>query len=185
MNLNKINKLLVANRGEIALRIINTAHKLNIPTLALVTEIEKNTLYGKLADETVVIGEGPSSSSFLNIEKIINVALQKNANAIHPGYGFLSENVKFVSEIEKNGLIFVGPNSKTMALMGAKDVSKKIMIEKNIPVTPGYNGESQDSSILESEADKIGYPVILKAVLGGGGKGMRIVRKKQEFQEML
>lgn len=106
-------------------------------------------------------------------------------DAIHPGYGFLSENVNFVKEIEKNNIIFVGPNSQTMSKMGAKDVSKNIMIENGIPVTPGYNGENQDPKVLLEEAEKIGYPVILKAVLGGGGKGMRIVRKTSEFNEML
>lgn len=185
MVFNQIKKLMIANRGEIALWIIHTAKKLQIPTLALVTEAERNTYYGRVADETVVIGEGLSKDSFLNVEKLINVAIDKKVSAIHPGYGFLSENVHFVWSIEKEGMTFIGPNSETMEKMGAKDVSKKIMQEHGVPVTPGYNGESQEESQLFNECKKIGFPVILKAVMGGGGKGMRIVRKEEDFEEML
>ncbi len=181
----KIKKLLVANRGEIALRIINTAHRLNIPTVALVTKAERLAEHGRLADEVLEIGEGSSLESYLNIDKIINSCLKTGADAIHPGYGFLSENVQFVKMAEENDIKFVGPNSDTMYKMGAKDIAKKIMVENDVPVTPGYYSENQEESHLLNESEKIGYPVIIKAVMGGGGKGMRIVRKREEFSEML
>ena len=181
----KIKKLLIANRGEIAVRIINTARKMGIETVALTTLAEKNSVHAKLADETIIIGSGPSSSSYLQIEKIIDSALQTNSNYIHPGYGFLSENVDLVEIAEKNNIGFIGPKSDTMKKMGAKDVAKEIMIKNGVKVTPGFYLENQNGEEMLLRSEEINFPIIIKAVNGGGGKGMRVVNNKNEFFEML
>lgn len=178
-------RLLIANRGEIALRVIRTAHKLGIETVALVTEAERNAQHARHATQTVVIGEGPSRTSYLSIEKIINAALRTNADAIHPGYGFLSENVELVRTATANGIEFVGPTTEAMEKMGSKSVSKAIMIEHGIPVIQGYIGENQDPEYLFIKAQEIGFPVIIKACMGGGGKGMRLCLKSADFFDML
>lgn len=181
----KIKKLLVANRGEIAVRIINTAKKLGIQTVALTTSAEKTSLHSQLADETQIIGTGSSLTSYLNIEKIINAALKTGANYIHPGYGFLSENVQLVETASKNKIGFIGPKAETMKKMGAKDVAKEIMVENGVKVTPGFYSENQDSGEMLVRSEEMGFPVIIKAVMGGGGKGMRVVYRKGDFFEML
>lgn len=178
-------RLLIANRGEIALRVIRTAHKLGIETVALVTEAERNAQHSKHATETVIIGEGPSRTSYLSIEKIINAALKTNADAIHPGYGFLSENVELVRTANSNGIEFVGPTVEAMEKMGSKSVAKSIMIENGIPVIQGYIGDNQDPDFLFERAKEIGFPVLIKASMGGGGKGMRLCHNEADFFDML
>ena len=178
-------RLLIANRGEIALRVIKTAHKLGIETIALVTEAEKNAQHSKHATETLIIGDGPSRTSYLSIEKIINAALKTNSNAIHPGYGFLSENVELVRTANNNGIEFVGPSVEAMEKMGSKSVAKSIMIKHGIPVIEGYIGENQDPDSLFEKAKEIGFPVLIKASLGGGGKGMRLCFNESDFFDML
>lgn len=158
---------------------------MNYWTIALVTEAELDAEYAWVADKAIILGKGPTQESFLNINKIIEISKREKIYALHPGYGFLSENVNLVQKCEENGIKFIGPDSKTMKMMGAKDVSKEIMIKNNIPVIPGYYSDNQEMTHLREESEKIGYPVIIKAVLGGGGKGMRVVKNSEEFEEML
>lgn len=174
-------KLLIANRGEIACRIIRTARKLNIHCIALYSEADKNALHVKMADEAVLIGPAPAKESYLNIEKIINVAKQTDADAIHPGYGFLSENAAFARACEENNITFIGPSSKAIRAMGSKMLAKKIMQKANIPLLAGYFNQKQLLTAYKKAAQKIGYPVLLKASAGGGGKGMRIINNEEEF----
>lgn len=179
------NKILIANRGEIAVRIINTAKRLGITTVAIYSSADANSLFTKLADESYLLGDASPADSYLNIKKIIDIAKQCNAEAIHPGYGFLSENAEFAKACEKAKIKFIGPQSKTIALMGSKAKSKEVMEKAKVPLVPGYHGADQTTKKLKAEAEKIGFPVLIKASLGGGGKGMRIVRKKSEFESAL
>jgi 3-methylcrotonyl-CoA carboxylase alpha subunit len=179
------NKILIANRGEIACRVIKTAKKLAIKTVAVYSSADVNSLHVQQADEAYCIGEAIPSESYLNMEKIIEVAKKSKAEAIHPGYGFLSENPEFASKVSENGLKFIGPPSSAMLDMGDKANSKIIMTKANVPVVPGYHGSNQDPTFLKSKGDEIGYPVLIKAIKGGGGKGMRIVYHEGEFLEML
>lgn len=174
-------KLLIANRGEIACRIIRTARKLNIHCIALYSEADKNALHVKMADEAVLIGPAPAKESYLNIAKIIDVAKQTGADAIHPGYGFLSENAAFARACEENNITFIGPSSKAIRAMGSKMLAKKIMQKANIPLLAGYFNQKQLLTAYKKAAQKIGYPVLLKASAGGGGKGMRIINNEEEF----
>lgn len=181
----EIKKLLIANRGEIALRIIRSAHKLGISTVALTTKAETTAQHAKLADEVIEIGDGPSKDSYLSIEKIINASLKTGAHAIHPGYGFLSQSTDFVKTAEENGIIFVGPSTSAMQKMGSKSWSKKIMSESGVPVIKGYHGDIQDPDFLFEQAKEIGFPVMIKATMGGGGKGMRLSTDPSNFHANL
>jgi 3-methylcrotonyl-CoA carboxylase alpha subunit len=181
----EIKKLLIANRGEIALRIIRSAHNLGISTVAVTTKAETNAQHARLADEVIEIGDGPSSDSYLSIEKIINASLKTGAHAIHPGYGFLSQSVDLVRTAGENGLIFVGPSTSAMQKMGSKSWSKKIMTESGVPVIKGYHGENQDPDFLFEKAKEIGFPVMIKATMGGGGKGMRLSTEPGNFHSNL
>jgi 3-methylcrotonyl-CoA carboxylase alpha subunit len=180
-----IHSLLIANRGEIACRIIRSARRLGVRTVAVFSDADRQALHVREADEAVHIGRSPARESYLVGEKIIAAAKATGAEAIHPGYGFLSENAEFADAVEAAGLVWVGPKAASIRAMGLKDAAKKLMSEAGVPVTPGYLGEDQAAGRLRAEADAIGYPVLIKAVAGGGGKGMRKVNASAEFQEML
>ncbi len=177
-----IKKLLIANRGEIACRIIRTAREMGVATVAVYSDADAKALHTRSADEVVHIGPSPAAESYLVGEKIIAAAKQTGAEAIHPGYGFLSENADFAQAVQDAGLIWVGPNPDSIRAMGLKDSAKSLMQEAGVPVTPGYLGEDQSVERLKKEADAIGYPVLIKAVAGGGGKGMRKVDAAQHFE---
>jgi len=178
-------KLLIANRGEISCRIIKTAKRMGILTVALYSDADKNALHVKLADEAVHVGPAPSKDSYLQAEKIIQIALKVGADAIHPGYGFLSENATFANLCRQNDIVFVGPPVSAIESMGSKSAAKNIMEQANVPLVPGYHGDDQSADGLKSHADKMGYPVLLKAAAGGGGKGMRQVWQASEFFDAL
>uniref|UniRef100_A0A5S6R6B0 Methylcrotonoyl-CoA carboxylase subunit alpha, mitochondrial n=1 Tax=Trichuris muris TaxID=70415 RepID=A0A5S6R6B0_TRIMR len=180
-----IKKLLIANRGEIACRIIRTAQRLDIATVAVYSEADTNAMHVNLADNAYPIGPSPPSSSYLNQQCILNVALLCQADAIHPGYGFLSENAAFAEACVQNGFIFVGPSSSAMRAMGSKDKAKEIMSSAAVPVIDGYHGVDQSDVRLKAETERIGYPVMLKAVCSGGGKGMRVIVNESEFLDRL
>ena len=177
-----IAKLLIANRGEIACRIIRTARAMGIATVAVYSDADARALHVRQADEAVHIGPSPAAESYLVGEKIIAAAKQTGAEAIHPGYGFLSENAGFAQAVIDAGLIWVGPKPSSIEAMGLKDAAKTLMMEAGVPVTPGYLGVDQSAERLKKEADAIGYPVLIKAVAGGGGKGMRKVDKAEDFE---
>jgi len=177
-----IAKLLIANRGEIACRIIRTARAMGIATVAVYSDADARALHVRQADEAVHIGPSPAAESYLLGEKIIAAAKQTGAEAIHPGYGFLSENACFAQAVIDAGLIWVGPKPSSIEAMGLKDAAKTLMMEAGVPVTPGYLGADQSAERLKKEADAIGYPVLIKAVAGGGGKGMRKVDKAEDFE---
>lgn len=177
--------LLVANRGEIACRIIRTARRLGLRTIAVHSEADERAAHVQLADSAVYVGESPASQSYLDIQRIIDAAHQSHADAIHPGYGFLSENPALVDACEEAGIVFVGPGSEAIRRMGLKDSAKRLMEQAGVPVVPGYHGESQEPERLRREAAEIGYPVLIKARAGGGGKGMRRVDSEQEFDAAL
>ncbi|HAU21444.1 MAG TPA: methylcrotonoyl-CoA carboxylase [Erythrobacter sp.] len=177
-----ITKLLIANRGEIACRIMRTAHEMGIATVAVYSDADAKALHTRSADEAVHIGPSPAAESYLVGEKIIAAAKETGAEAIHPGYGFLSENADFARAVIDAGLIWVGPKPESIEAMGLKDAAKQLMMDAGVPVTPGYLGEDQSVKRLKKEADAIGYPVLIKAVAGGGGKGMRKVDKAENFE---
>ncbi|MGH6729452.1 MAG: biotin carboxylase N-terminal domain-containing protein, partial [Sphingomicrobium sp.] len=168
-----IQSLLIANRGEIACRIIRTAREMGIRTVAVYSDADARALHVRMADEAVHIGPSPAVESYLVGEKIIAAAKDTKAEAIHPGYGFLSENAEFAQAVIKAGLIWVGPKPDSIRAMGLKDAAKTLMAAAGVPVTPGYIGDDQLPKRLRQEADAIGFPVLIKAVAGGGGKGMR------------
>lgn len=178
-------KILIANRGEIACRVIKTANLLGVRTVAVYSDMDKNSMHVQMADEAYHIGPAQSSESYLQMDKILQVAKTTGAQAIHPGYGFLSENPDFADKVHKSGLVFIGPPASAIIAMGSKSASKNIMSKAGVPVVPGYHGSNQDDAHLKTEAAKIGYPVLIKAVKGGGGKGMRIVEKPDDFFIML
>lgn len=178
-------KILIANRGEIACRVIRTARQMGIRCVAVYSDADKDSLHVKLADEAVYLGAAPAKDSYLVIDKIIQAAKQTGAEAIHPGYGFLSENNNFVAACETAGITFIGPPAKAIEAMGSKSAAKIIMEEAGVPLVPGYHGADQSPALLKAEAAKIGYPVLLKATAGGGGKGMRIVENEAEFDASL
>jgi 3-methylcrotonyl-CoA carboxylase alpha subunit len=180
-----IASLLIANRGEIACRVIRTARRLGIRTVAVYSDADAKALHVRMADEAVHIGPSPARESYLRGEKIIEAAKHTGADAIHPGYGFLSENADFAQAVIDAGLIWVGPKPESIRAMGLKDAAKKLMADAGVPVTPGYLGEDQDPKRLNQEADAIGYPVLIKAVAGGGGKGMRRVDAGKDFVDAL
>ncbi len=177
--------ILIANRGEIACRIIQTARRLGIRTVAVYSEADAAALHVALADDAFLIGPPPARESYLAIDKIIAAARATGAEAIHPGYGFLSENPDFVEAVEAAGLVFVGPPAAAIRAMGLKDAAKRLMQEAGVPVVPGYHGANQDAEHLAGAAEAIGYPVLIKAVAGGGGKGMRRVDDPRDFAEAL
>jgi 3-methylcrotonyl-CoA carboxylase alpha subunit len=177
--------ILIANRGEIACRVIETARKLGIRTVAVFSEADANARHVRLADDAYLIGPAPARESYLVAEKILDVAKRSGAQAIHPGYGFLSENAEFAEACEKAGVVFIGPPPAAIRAMGLKDTAKKIMEKAGVPIVPGYMGDNQDPAHLAKEAGKIGYPVLIKAVAGGGGKGMRRVDNPADFTDAL
>lgn len=179
----KIKKILIANRSEIACRIIKAAKELNIKTVAIYSEIDKDSLHVKLADESILVGPAPANQSYLDQDKVINAALKIGADSIHPGYGFLSENFEFNEKVREAGLTYIAPNVESMKLMGSKTASRKTMIEAGVPVIEGYQDNSSDVNIFKQKAIEIGFPVLVKASAGGGGKGMRIVRSEEEFED--
>lgn len=181
----KIKKILIANRGEIALRVIQTAREMGISTVTLYTDEEKTLPHATAGDESFCLGSGPLSETYLNQQKIIEIAQNCGADAIHPGYGFLSEKSSFAALVEKNNLIFIGPSPESIDLMGDKKTSKIKIQQLGVPSIPGYHGDNQDMGTLLKEAVKIGFPLLIKASAGGGGKGMRIVHDEHEFEAAL
>ena len=177
----KIRRLLIANRSEIAIRIIRTARKKGIETVAVFSDVDREALHVKAADQAILIGPAPSKESYLAIDRIITAALQSKCDAIHPGYGFLSENAAFATAVEEAGLIFVGPSAAAIDILGDKLMAKELAAKNQIPLVPGSDGPIDDPEDALSLAQEIGYPVMLKAAAGGGGKGMRIVYKPGEF----
>lgn len=178
-------RLLIANRGEIACRIIRTAKRMHIDTVAVFSTIDAAALHVECADQAVNLNGESAADTYLDIEKLINAAQQTGADAIHPGYGFLSENADFAAACEAAGITFVGPPTSAIKAMGSKSTAKRIMAAAGVPLLPGYHGDAQDAATLEHEASKIGYPVLLKAAAGGGGKGMRIVEDQGVFADAL
>jgi 3-methylcrotonyl-CoA carboxylase alpha subunit len=173
--------LLIANRGEIAVRVIRTAKAMGLRTVAVYSEADRNALHVAMADEAVLLGPSRARDSYLNIERVIEAARQSGAEAIHPGYGFLSENADFAKACFDAGIIFVGPTAEMMMAMGSKSGSKLLMEKAGVPLVPGYHGEAQDDATLAKAAAKIGFPVLVKASAGGGGRGMRMVRTANEL----
>ena len=178
-------KILISNRGEIACRIIRTCRKMGICSVAVFSDADQNSLHVKLADESIHIGESPSSKSYLVIKNLLFAAQKSGAEAIHPGYGFLSESAEFAKQCRQKGIVFIGPSEEVINKMGSKDQAKLVMKTAGISVLPGYSGNLQDPDILIKEAEKIGFPLMIKPVLGGGGRGMRLVREKKEFLDNL
>lgn len=178
-------KLLVANRGEIAIRVMKTAQKMGIKTVAVYSTADRNAPHVKFADEAVWIGEAPSSQSYLLGSKIIEVAKSLNVDAIHPGYGFLSENADFAEEAEKNNIIFIGPKSKAIKIMGSKLAAKDAVKQYNIPMVPGFDEAITDVEKAKVVAKEIGFPILIKASAGGGGKGMRVVESEADFESQM
>ena len=178
-------KILIANRGEIACRVIKTARAMGIATVAVYSDADRHARHVRLADEAVRIGPAASRDSYLRGDMIIDVAKRTGAQAIHPGYGFLSENAAFAEECARNNIVFIGPSAHSINAMGLKDKAKEIMQDAGVPIVPGYMGDKQDPSFLQEQADQIGYPVLIKAVAGGGGKGMRKVDNAKDFAEAL
>lgn len=179
------NKILIANRGEIAVRIMATCRAMDIATVAIYSEADRHALHTQTADEAYAIGPASASQSYLNIAAIIDVARRSGAQAIHPGYGFLSENTAFVEACEQAGIVFIGPPAPAMHLMGSKIAAKRLAQSVGAPTIPGYNGDSQDDAILLQEARRIDFPVLIKASAGGGGKGMREVQSEADFLDQL
>src|ERR1044071_5233920 len=181
----KIKKLLIANRGEIALRIMRSAREAGVKTVAVFSEIDRQALHVRFADEAVFIGPPPSSQSYLVMDKIIDAARATGADAIHPGYGFLSENEDFARKVREAGLIFIGPSPESIELMGSKLAAKAAAAKFGVPLVPGTAEPITDIPAAKKLAKEIGYPVLIKASAGGGGKGMRIVEKDSEFEEQM
>jgi 3-methylcrotonyl-CoA carboxylase alpha subunit len=178
-------KILIANRGEIACRIAKTAAKLGIRSVAVYSDPDRNSKHVAACDEAIGIGGSSSQESYLRIEKILQVAKASGAEAIHPGYGFLSENAEFAEACQRADLVFIGPPVAAIRAMGNKSAAKASMSKVDVPVVPGYHGENQDPEFLQSQAEKVGYPLVIKAVAGGGGKGMRVVQSLSDFKQAL
>ena len=178
-------KILVANRGEIAIRVMKTAQKMGIKTVAVYSTADRNAPHVKFADEAVWIGEAPSNESYLLGNKIIEVAKSLNVDAIHPGYGFLSENADFAEEAEKNNIIFIGPKSKAIKIMGSKLAAKEAVKQYNIPMVPGFDEAITDVEKAKVIAKEVGFPILIKASAGGGGKGMRVVESEADFESQM
>ena len=178
-------KILIANRGEIACRVAATARRMGIRTVAVFSEADANAAHVAACDEAVAIGQAPAKDSYLRGDRIIEVALACGAQAIHPGYGFLSENEGFAQACADAGLVFIGPPASAIRAMGLKAPAKALMAAAGVPLVPGYHGDDQDPARLQREADAIGYPVLIKASAGGGGKGMRAEASAAEFPDAL
>jgi len=178
-------KVLIANRGEIAIRIMRACRELDVSTVAVYSDADKNALFPKYADEAYHIGPSPSSQSYLNMDKIIEVAKESGAEGIHPGYGFLSENPVFAKKCKAAGIVFIGPSSEVIEKMGSKIAARKLMVEAGVPVVPGYDKAIEDVDEALEMADSIGYPVMIKASAGGGGIGMKVVYSKDDFKSSL
>ena len=183
--MNMFDKILIANRGEIAVRIARTAKRLGVATVAVYSDADADSLHVEVCDEAYHIGNSPATESYLCAEKILQVARSSGAQAIHPGYGFLSENAGFCRSCEAEGIVFIGPPASAIEAMGSKSQAKSIMQSANVPLVPGYHGDDQSDSLLDSESRRIGYPQLIKAVAGGGGKGMRVVNEQAEFESAL
>lgn len=181
----KIKKILVANRGEIAIRVMKTAQKMGIKTVAVYSTVDRNAMHVKYADEAVCIGEAPSNQSYLRADKIIEVCKELSVDAVHPGYGFLSENAQFAELCEKNNIIFIGPKSKAIEMMGNKLAAKEAVKDYDIPMVPGTEDAITDIEEAKKIATEIGFPILIKAAAGGGGKGMRIVEKEADFTSQM
>ena len=180
-----IKRLLIANRGEIACRIIKTAHAMGVETIALYSDADHRALHTTMATKAVYAGPSPALESYLDIKKILSIAEQEKADAIHPGYGFLSENAGFAEACQQKNIIFVGPPASAIDAMGSKSEAKKIIAEAGVPLVPGYHGDSQSNESLMAEAGHIGYPLLIKAAFGGGGKGMRVVDSSENLKQQL
>ena len=178
-------KILIANRGEIAIRVMKTAQKMGIKTVAVYSEADRNAPHVRFADEAVCIGEAPSNKSYLLGDKIIEVALKLHVDAIHPGYGFLSENADFSEKAEKNGIVFIGPKSAAIRIMGSKLAAKDAVKNYDIPMVPGVDRAVTDPKEAADIAREIGFPILIKASAGGGGKGMRIVENENDVEEQM
>ncbi|MEO1555822.1 MAG: biotin carboxylase N-terminal domain-containing protein, partial [Pseudomonadota bacterium] len=178
-------KILIANRGEIACRVMKTAQSMGVSCVAVYSNADAVAKHVAMADQAVHIGGSAPADSYLRGDVIIRAALDTGAQAIHPGYGFLSENPDFVEAVEAAGLTFIGPSAEAIRAMGLKDAAKALMVEAGVPVVPGYHGSDQADKTLRAEADKMGYPVLIKAVAGGGGKGMRLVEDPASFADAL
>jgi len=178
-------KILIANRGEIACRVISTARRLGIATVAVYSEADRRALHVDLADEAWPIGPPPARDSYLNIDAILDAARNSGAEAVHPGYGFLSENAEFAKACEGAGVVFIGPSASAIRAMGSKAAARALMQQSGVPIVPGYHGEDQDPARLIDEAAQIGFPVLIKAAAGGGGRGMRVVAGAAEFAAAL
>jgi pyruvate carboxylase subunit A len=178
-------KILVANRGEIAIRVMKSAKKMGIKTVAVYSTADRNALHVKFADEAVCIGEAPSSQSYLRGDKIIEVAKALQVEAIHPGYGFLSENASFAQEAEKNGITFIGPKTKAIEMMGSKLAAKEAVKHYDIPMVPGTDEAITDINEAKKIATQVGFPILIKASAGGGGKGMRVVEREADFENQM
>ncbi|MGB7501572.1 MAG: acetyl/propionyl/methylcrotonyl-CoA carboxylase subunit alpha [Azonexus sp.] len=179
------NKILIANRGEIACRIIKTARRMGIRTVAVYSEADANARHVRLADEAVLLGPAAARESYLVADRILDATKRTGAQAVHPGYGFLSENADFSEACAANGITFIGPPASAIRAMGSKSEAKKLMGAAKVPLTPGYHGNDQTPALLQLAANRIGYPVLIKAVAGGGGKGMRLVEKAEDFPDAL
>ena len=177
--------ILIANRGEIARRVMRTARRLGIRTIAVYSEADAGAAHAREADQAVLIGPAAAAESYLSVERVLQAARTTGAQAIHPGYGFLSENADFADAVIAAGLTWVGPPPPAIRAMGRKDAAKRLMREAGVGVTPGYLGEDQSPARLAQEAEAIGWPVLIKAVAGGGGKGMRKVERADDFAEAL
>ena len=177
-----IRKILIANRGEIAVRIIRACKELGISTVAVYSEQDKDAMHTQLADEAICIGSGKSKESYLNSTNILSAAVATKSNAIHPGFGFLSENATFAAMCEACNIKFIGPRSETIDLLGNKSMAREVMTRAKVPVIPGSKGIIETFEKAKSEAKRIGYPIMIKASSGGGGKGIRLVRKEDELE---
>ena len=180
-----IQKILIANRGEIAVRVMKTARNMGIKTVAVFSEADRNAPHVKFADEAVLIGPPPSSESYLKGDHIIAVAKKLKVDAIHPGYGFLSENAEFAEKVEQSGMIFIGPRSHAIRVMGSKLAAKEAVKKYQIPMVPGIDKAVTDVAEAIEIAKEIGFPILIKASAGGGGKGMRIVERSSELEEQM
>ena len=185
MSTPELTTLLIANRGEIACRIMRTAKNMGLTTVAVHSAIDRDARHSREADLCVDLGGSKAADSYLAIDRLIEAARASGAHAIHPGYGFLSENADFARAIENAGLIFLGPPASAIDAMGSKSAAKALMEQAGVPLVPGYHGEAQDIETFRAAAERIGYPVLLKATAGGGGKGMKVVEHTGELAEAL
>lgn len=185
MAIQPIHKLLIANRGEIALRIMRTAKEMQIKTVAIFSEADRKSLHVRFADEAYCVGPAPSSQSYLNQDAIVTIALECGADSIHPGYGFLSENASFATKVRAAGLVFVGPSAHSIEVMGSKLAAKQSALQYGIPMVPGTEEAITDIAKAKTLAASIGYPILIKASAGGGGKGMRVVEKEEDFESQM